>query len=89
MNLGKIWVEGRDLTRDATKQVPTVMDEQDEIDMLKATIKAKSEAILRLKRDASVLLRHVDAYCNFRSTIRDKDMIEEREALRKALSEIN
>lgn len=65
---------------------PPIMDEQDEIDTLKATIKAKSEAILRLKREAAALLNRADeAYSGYTEWM----MQREREALRKALSEIN
>lgn len=57
-----------------------IMDEQDEIDMLKAKIRAKSEAILRLKREANALIKVASKWPVF---------YKEREALRKALSEIN
>ena len=53
-----------------------IMDEQDEIESLKAQIRASSEAQLKLKQAALEFLNRVDCFTN-----------EEREALRKALNE--
>lgn len=73
------------LMHDITK--PFIMDEQDEIELLKVQIRARSRADLRLKQLAAALLSKLDDM----TTVDFSRGAEkpEREALRKAINETN